>query len=81
VNVGLIVRVGQIVRVACSVVVHVLMIGYRVSLVVVVDVCVTGGGIIVVTKTSTTVVAAVKVCVAGGGMIVEMETSVTVLVT
>jgi hypothetical protein len=43
------VRVGQIVRVACSVVVHVVMTGYRVSLVVVVVVvvCVTGGGIIV----------------------------------
>ena len=78
---GLIVRVGQIVRVACSVVVHVVMIGYRVSLVVVVDVCVTGGGIIVVMETSTTVVVAVKVCVAGGGKIVEIETAVTVVVT
>lgn len=77
----MIVRVGQIVRVACSVVVHVVMIGYRVSLVVVVDVCVTGGEIIVVVETSTTVVVAVEVCVTGGGMIVETETSVTVVVT
>ena len=78
---GLIVRVGQIVRVARSVVVHVVMIGYKVSLVVVVDVCVTGGGIIVVMEISTTVVVAVEVCVAGGGMIVETETSLTVVVT
>jgi hypothetical protein len=43
--------VGQIVRVACSVVVHVVIIGYKVSLavavVVVVEVWVTGGGTIV----------------------------------
>lgn len=59
------VRVGQIVRlVTCSVVVHVLIIGYRVSLVVVcaVEVCVTGGGIIVDTETLNTVV--VTVCTA-----------------
>lgn len=48
---------------------------------VVVDVCVTGGGIIVVMETSTIVVVAVEVCVAGGGIIVEVETSVTVVVT
>ena len=48
---GLSVRVGQIVRVACSVVVHVVIIGYKVSLVLVVVVVVEvwgmGGGIIV----------------------------------
>lgn len=74
VNVGLRVRVGQIVRVACSVTVHVVITGYKVSLVlvvvVVVEVCVTGGGIIVV--------VVVVFCVNGGGIIVEILYTVVV---